>query len=176
MAKISDLKFDDKNFNNEVWRKVIGFRDYEISNYGRLRRAKDKKIRKLRANKLGYIRVDLYKNKCAHWVCVHRLVADAFLQNKNKLPQVNHKNGIKSDNRATNLEWVTRSDNIIHAYKTGLRKPPNETPVKCLETGKKYQNLHEAVRDVGGNVSNLWYHLHGHKKHRSFLKTHWEYL
>lgn len=51
---------------------------------------------------------------------IHRLVASAFIDNPNSLPEVNHINGIKSDNRVENLEWVTRSQNMVHASKSGL--------------------------------------------------------
>lgn len=60
-------------------------------------------------------------------VSVHRLIAGAFIPNSNGLPCVNHKNGIKTDNRIENLEWVTYSDNTKHSYKIGLQKPQRGT-------------------------------------------------
>ena len=54
---------------------------------------------------------------------VHRLVADAFIPNKLLKPQINHKNGVRDDNRLENLEWVTASENVRHAYDTGITKP-----------------------------------------------------
>jgi hypothetical protein len=77
---------------------------------------------KTQIDKKGYERVKLGRRS----VKVHRVVAIAFIDNPHNYPQVNHINGIKSDNRVDNLEWCNNSQNQIHAYKTGLASNKGE--------------------------------------------------
>ncbi|EGJ5878848.1 endodeoxyribonuclease [Salmonella enterica] len=69
----------------------------------------------------GYLYVNLRDKGTLKKHYIHRVVAAAFIDNPNSLPQVNHINGIKSDNRVDNLEWVTPSQNMLHAHESGLQ-------------------------------------------------------
>lgn len=71
-------------------------------------------------DKDGYVRVTLSKRSCKRSFHVHRLVAKGFIPNSFNLPQVNHKNGIKTDNRVENLEWCTDAENKKHSALNGL--------------------------------------------------------
>jgi hypothetical protein len=122
--------------SKEIWLPVKGFEGrYEVSNFGSIRSLdmyinnphgskSFKKGRTLRQTKngKGYLAVKLCLNGLQKSLVVHRIVAEAFVPNKMNYPQVNHLNGIKSDNRTDNLEWCTNRQNIIHAYNNGLIK------------------------------------------------------
>lgn len=120
----------------EEWRHIKGYENYyQVSNLGRVR-SLDRtiintngiesnlkgRLMSLADHPRGYKIVTLRKNGKRRTVTVHRLVAEAFLINVLKKCEVNHKDGVKSNNHATNLEWSTSSENSIHAFKNGLRK------------------------------------------------------
>ena len=89
--------------------------------------------RKFLINETGYCYIQLWKNNKGKSLKIHRLVAQSFIPNPNNKPHVNHKNGIKTDNRVENLEWCTRSENMIHAYSNGLLKKTIEGNNKLSE-------------------------------------------
>jgi hypothetical protein len=93
---------------------------------------------KLKQNKAGYLVARLYKDGKRKDYFAHVIVATVFVSNPDNLPFVNHKRGIKKDNRATELEWITCSDNHKHAFRTGLRKP-----VRIFGTGSPAAKLTE---------------------------------
>ncbi|KDE37385.1 hypothetical protein AW40_06920 [Kosakonia radicincitans UMEnt01/12] len=108
----------------EVWSDIDGYSGaYQISNRGRARSIKgDGTFKVLKPNLLrrGYFSFRLYRDKKQKAFTVHRLVALHFIPNPEGKEQVNHINGIKADNRAENLEWVTKSENQKHAFRNGL--------------------------------------------------------
>ena len=117
--------------DKEIWKDIEGYiGKYQVSNLGRIRsllnshgkNLKNKKILSPCVDKKGYLRVGLSKNNRLSTHKVHRLVAKAFIPNSDNLPQVNHINGIKTDNTVNNLEWVSGSENVIHSFKIGLSK------------------------------------------------------
>lgn len=117
---------------NEIWKDIKGYEGlYQVSNLGRIksleRKSKTKgNVEYIKKEKVlkerfshGYVSVILYKNGTKKNFRVHRLVAKAFLVNPKNLPQINHINFNRSDNRIENLEWVTAKENIQHNFKNG---------------------------------------------------------
>lgn len=104
--------------------EIKNFPDYLISDIGNVYSRKTGRLYKMALNKkrTQYLEVGLLKNNKRFYKLVHRLVAEAFILNPENKPEVNHKNGNKTDNRVANLEWCTKSENIKHSFKVLNRK------------------------------------------------------
>lgn len=100
------------------------------------------KMLKQHIDKKGYKRITLIKELKKETVRVHRLVCEAFIPNFENLPQVNHINGVKTDNRIANLEWVSAKSNIQHAIKENLKKYDykNKKVLVVCDTNKRVFN------------------------------------
>ena len=106
----------------EIWKTIDGYENYQVSNFGNVKNLKTNRLLKKQYSK-GYFRVRLYNKINNKKFSVHRLVAINFISNPYNKPQVNHINGIKSDNKIENLEWNTSKENINHSFFNKLQKP-----------------------------------------------------
>lgn len=112
------------NINEEIWKPVVEFPTlYKISNKGRV--ASYRKVLATNVLNSGYLSVQLKVNGININRTVHRLVASAFLENPEGKREVNHIDGNKLNNAVTNLEWVTASENKLHALRIGLKSTDN---------------------------------------------------
>lgn len=135
-----------------------------ISDTGRIMsHLRDEKILKTQIDSKGYKRLRVTINRQKKAYKVHRLVANAFIDNPENKPQVNHINGDKSDNRVCNLEWCTNIENCHHAIKNGLwdsvfasSKRENDARKKCIvakniDTGEEmiFRSIRDAELSIG---------------------------
>lgn len=155
---------------NEVWKNVVGYNKYLVSSYGRIKNLDYKRSGKdmmLSPGKIrnGYLVVVLSQNAVRKTCLLHRLIAEAFIPNPNHLPQVNHKDGNKTNNYISNLEWVTRKENVRHSFDCLGRVSPSgkscssSKPVVQYLNGieiSEYSSIREAHRLTNipsGNIS-----------------------
>lgn len=166
------------------WKKIKGFEGvYEVSDSGVIRsvdryvshskgrQLKKGKIIKSFKNQNGYLLVTLQSKGIRKAFQVHRLVCHAFNKNPLNKPQVNHIDGDKLNNKISNLEWCTASENMKHAYDNGLKKmPDNRKGVKCLNNGVVYGSIKEAANKTNSSYKGLSNHLRGGSKSVNNLK------
>lgn len=150
----------------EKWQQIIGFNDrYLISNLGNIKSLytfrynkgtmkveKILRIKKLKPviDRQGYLVVKLYKNNFGKTFKIHRLVAKAFVDNPNNYNVVNHKNEIKTDNRASNLEWCNQKYNVRYS----ANKLPQKRKI-IREDGKEYNSITEALKELGLKTNHI---------------------
>ncbi len=153
----------------EEWKEIEGWPDYLVSNYGRIfSRCTDRILKG--SNVKGYLTIVLCKNHVGNRVLIHRLVAFAFVDGFFEGAVVNHIDGVKTNNMASNLEWMTQSDNVQHAYMTGL------TPRQfCIvETGDMFMYVYSCARYIGGDPDSILKCLNGTQQtHKGY---HFEYI
>ncbi|MBO9602542.1 MAG: NUMOD4 motif-containing HNH endonuclease [Novosphingobium sp.] len=155
---------------DEIWRDIVGYEgSYEVSSYGRVRSLDRVVFRLGRPKRIKgrsltlwpdagtYPTVTLCESGQRQAINVHRLVAEAFLEADIARTHVNHIDGNKANNRADNLEWCTRSENMAHAMQMGLsdkRKPIIGTP-KSGGAAIEFASLSDAARHFGDGSSNI---------------------
>lgn len=145
----------------EIWKDIKGYEgEYMVSNYGNVLSLLGRKPRilKFRKTKRGYHRVSLHAHNDT---LVHRLVAEAFIDNPQNLPEVNHKDECPNNNNVNNLEWCSHKYNVNYGtcqqrarLKQSLTHPQHlrekfNKKVLCVETGVVYISINDASRSTG---------------------------
>lgn len=128
-----------------MWKQIEGFDNYEVSDMGQVRNKKSGRVLKQGTKPNGYNFVLLGRGNNKH---VHRLVAQAFLDNVDNLPEVHHIDSNKSNNCVENLRWISHKDNVIAITKTYVSKV-------IYVNGVYYESHAEASRRTGVPVDSL---------------------
>lgn len=169
---------DEKTVNDECeavvveYKLIEAFEDYMVSSDGKVYSLKRGKMKEMKPglNKGGYLNVVLCSNGRHVTKSIHRLVSEAFIANPDNLPEVNHKDEVKTNNCVDNLEWCTSDynnnygDHNEKVSKANINHPAKSTPVVCVETGEVYPSVREAERQTGVNNMSISFCLNGKRK------------
>jgi hypothetical protein len=152
----------------EIWKDIEGYTIYQVSTFGNVRNKDRNKLLKQKVEKTGYIRVSLCENQNRKYHSIHRLVAEAFIENHENKSQVDHKDDDKANNNVTNLQWATAEENmnkrqyVINAkciYKTNDK---NGYKIDYTSNGKKYCTTRKKLEDAEAILAE-WRRLYPHK-------------
>lgn len=176
----------------ETWKDVVGYEGlYQVSDEGNVRslnynRTGKQKIMKPRNNGSGYLLVGLCKDGKVKQMLVHRLVAQAFVPNPQGLETVNHRDEVKTNNAASNLEWLSMRDNINYgthnqrAVEANINNPKTSKPVQQLDKQGNllatYPSAHEAERVTGILQPSICNCCNGKYKYKSAGGYIWRYV
>lgn len=163
----------------EVWKKIDGW-PYSVSSTGRVRN--DRNGRLLAGDVVrDYRRVLLSDKGRTQKFLIHRLVAEAFIPNPENKQEVNHIDGNGMNNHESNLEWVSRSENVLHAYRVLGYEAHNQNGtnaskkrVRCVETGAIYESVSQAARAAGVAIANISACARG--KAKTAAGFHWNFV
>ena len=150
------------------WKQIEGFENYFVSDVGQVRNANSNKTLAYAKDKDGYLYVSLSKDGKAQKFRVHRLVAQAFIPNPKNLNTVDHINGIKDDNKVSNLQWLSSGDNLNKYW--GKRRKA----VICLENGVVYRSAYRAGIELGLAYQHIKEVCMKKRRHEKNL--HFEYM
>lgn len=144
----------------EVWKPVVGYEDYEVSNLGRVYSKKSKIYLKPMVHRDGYLRVALYVNNKRQYKYIHQLVAQAHIPNPNNFTEINHLDRDKTRNTIDNLEWSSRTHNVQHSHgKVVQQYDINGNLIN------EFPSCHEAGRVLGIPGGSIWYTIQKSKNH-----------
>lgn len=132
--------------------KIKGFENYTIDEHGSIYHISGRKIG-TRITPKGYVQTWLTENSKSKYRFVHRLIAETFIDNPECKKEVNHKDGNKLNNHISNLEWVTRHENIKHAFDTGLYRSTEKSPNSKL-TNDNITDIRQMI-DSGKSLNSI---------------------
>lgn len=185
------------------WRTIEGYPEYRVSSEGDIESCKNNRhgvsdeyhaIRQRVNPQTGYKQCSITDGEKVKTLNVHREVAKAFIPNPENYGDVNHIDGNKQNNNVDNLEWCSRSDNIKHAFRTGLHKnhltpeimakgrklgvpkaiEATRKPIRIVETGEEFRSINDCARTIHGNQQNIVKCLKGLRHTHKGL--HFEYI